>query len=742
MNLTQRFKAALSAFREPSGGRVTHASTTRTPLPGYQSPSRLTLRQRQQIARNPYIYAALRNTADELCGKWNGAAGYVPKNPSEEFLRRPAQILAASDDPRHAAQAEALRWNIDKRVKRGWDQVFRQLLNARKHGKSVQEIKWAYQPDGQYRGAWVIDDLLDCPPDCFSFRYDRVENRATGEVDYKRVMLYDPNASGNGTPVPDGKFLVYTFDREMENDDGESILSKLDLYDWYQRNNFIFWMTDLNRYGSPLIVGTAPKGAGDAQRQALLEAIDSVQQETGIVISEDERLELLQAQRNGASGFELLNSILNYAIAVVLTGNALSMEGGGKGVGSYALAKATTAEIRMILLYALATQIDAVMNHQLIPVWMRYNFPVETDFPFQQTLPPRAEEVSNPVAPAADLNDAVPTKNAVSFSAKLPSREGQGVGKSSRELPEDRLFAVAAKQGIDVYESSYLEPLSDAIRSAERQEITAVAVQNIGFDDALPELLTRTLVAAHVLGRWQIMQEVKSVPRTAMSGFADDAAPLQGGDGSGLSDIETGNLLETPLLIERAREIVLQKGIMNKRRFQELTDQAKRQAFTIAGVEQERIMAQVQAAIAAAIQPGVTIKEIEQAARDAFRTYGVTWQTPFHAETVFRTNIQSALHDARWEMLHDPQINAQVAFLEYEAMEDSRVRASHRMMDGVIRPIDDPVWQTWWPPNGYNCRCRVRAISQDEAQRRSLSQTIDLPPAQPDDGFRNGPGRW
>jgi Phage Mu protein F like protein len=36
------------------------------------------------------------------------------------------------------------------------------------------------------------------------------------------------------------------------------------------------------------------------------------------------------------------------------------------------------------------------------------------------------------------------------------------------------------------------------------------------------------------------------------------------------------------------------------------------------------------------------------------------------------------------------------------------------LLDAIIRPIDDEFWKTHYPPNGWNCRCRVLQ-SDDEA---------------------------
>ena len=51
--------------------------------------------------------------------------------------------------------------------------------------------------------------------------------------------------------------------------------------------------------------------------------------------------------------------------------------------------------------------------------------------------------------------------------------------------------------------------------------------------------------------------------------------------------------------------------------------------------------------------------------------------------------------------------------LEYTTAKDDRVRDSHAKLDGVIRPINDKFWDTYYPPNGWRCRCSVRP-SKDE----------------------------
>lgn len=46
-------------------------------------------------------------------------------------------------------------------------------------------------------------------------------------------------------------------------------------------------------------------------------------------------------------------------------------------------------------------------------------------------------------------------------------------------------------------------------------------------------------------------------------------------------------------------------------------------------------------------------------------------------------------------------------YLEYRAVNDENTRKSHAILSGIIRPVGDPFWDTYFPPLDWNCRCRV-----------------------------------
>jgi uncharacterized protein with gpF-like domain len=54
-----------------------------------------------------------------------------------------------------------------------------------------------------------------------------------------------------------------------------------------------------------------------------------------------------------------------------------------------------------------------------------------------------------------------------------------------------------------------------------------------------------------------------------------------------------------------------------------------------------------------------------------------------------------------------------------------KVRPSHAALDGIIRPIDDPIWKKIYPPIDDKCRCMALSVSQDEMDAEGLHATSD-----------------
>lgn len=161
---------------------------------------------------------------------------------------------------------------------------------------------------------------------------------------------------------------------------------------------------------------------------------------------------------------------------------------------------------------------------------------------------------------------------------------------------------------------------------------------------------------------------------------------------------------------------------------------ARDQAFTIAGLASLTQIEDVWADLQRALAEGRTFEQWRQDLSVQ------ALELPQHRlDNIYRTNLQSAWNRGRGEqILRNRRTHP---WLRYDAVNDSRTRPAHAAMDGRIFHVDDPIWQIWYPPCGYRCRCRVIAMTQAEADRRikaAQDRGFDptaRPTVNPDDGW-------
>ncbi|MCK0203823.1 minor capsid protein, partial [Ornithobacterium rhinotracheale] len=76
-----------------------------------------------------------------------------------------------------------------------------------------------------------------------------------------------------------------------------------------------------------------------------------------------------------------------------------------------------------------------------------------------------------------------------------------------------------------------------------------------------------------------------------------------------------------------------------------------------------------------------------------------------YLQAEWQTAKQAGYHAANWE---EYQNNKDLyPNLKYMTQGDSRVREPHRLLHGIVAPLDSDFWKTHYPPNGWRCRCYV-----------------------------------
>lgn len=134
----------------------------------------------------------------------------------------------------------------------------------------------------------------------------------------------------------------------------------------------------------------------------------------------------------------------------------------------------------------------------------------------------------------------------------------------------------------------------------------------------------------------------------------------------------------------------------------DLAQQLKRNIYVFAAFKNHsNIMAMVEA-----LQEDgkiVDFNTFKEKAEQIARVYNIDW-----LRTEYQTAIAQAQMAVKWnDIQRDKQ---QLPLLRYEAVNDERTRPAHAALHGVTLPVDDPFWEEYYPPNGFNCRCIVRQL--------------------------------
>lgn len=99
---------------------------------------------------------------------------------------------------------------------------------------------------------------------------------------------------------------------------------------------------------------------------------------------------------------------------------------------------------------------------------------------------------------------------------------------------------------------------------------------------------------------------------------------------------------------------------------------------------------------------------------------------PNYLNTNLRTAMQSSYHAAQYIRLQDDSVRGLYPAYQYKTLDDVRVREAHRKLHDMIWASNDPVWNKIWPPNGWNCRCYIKPLNQEEALNSNVQPVTPL----------------
>lgn len=177
------------------------------------------------------------------------------------------------------------------------------------------------------------------------------------------------------------------------------------------------------------------------------------------------------------------------------------------------------------------------------------------------------------------------------------------------------------------------------------------------------------------------------------------------------------------------------RGVVLPAEYYAMAAEKRAQAFTVSNLAKLDQVQAVADQLAKIHTQGGTFADFQRWAKTQ------DWSLPRHRlETIYRNAAQTAYMAGHWRSFEESK--DALPYLMYDAINDSRTRPSHLALDGVIKPVGDAFWKSHACPNGHRCRCSIRALSREEAQRRGgVTQHV---PAEggADAGWGQDPREW
>jgi SPP1 gp7 family putative phage head morphogenesis protein len=184
---------------------------------------------------------------------------------------------------------------------------------------------------------------------------------------------------------------------------------------------------------------------------------------------------------------------------------------------------------------------------------------------------------------------------------------------------------------------------------------------------------------------------------------------------------------------KEALKFLRQKGYKLSWDYTEVWGEAHHRTFTVAKVMKLDLLADIHKSLQHALKEGLPFKEWKKQLKpiliakgwygrvEVFNDQTGEFKTitvgSRRLKTIYETNIRSAYNCGRYKHLQ----KSGMPYWMYVSALLPTTRDAHRAMHGALYPKDHPFWNANYPPNGYNCKCKVRGYTEAMLKRRGIT---------------------
>lgn len=406
------------------------------------------------------------------------------------------EVLPGGQSRQDKAAADFMREQL---AQIRFDRVTSGMLYGVFYGYAVAECLWGR--DGRH----VTLDAL------------KVRNRRRFRFDGAGRLRLLTASTPEGELLPDRKF--WTFSTGADHDDepyGQGLGHWLYWPVFFKRNGLRLWLVFLDKFGQPTAKGTFPQSSTEAQKQRLLQALQAVHSDSGVIVPEGMQIELIEAARSGTGDYTSLYDRMDRAIAKVVLGHTGSSESAPGRLGGEDMA----SDVRDDIVKADADVVCESFN-QSVARWL-------TEWNYPNAKPPR---VWRKMEQPEDLNKLAERDERIARLGYRPTLKyvedhyGEGFELDTRPAPQpslgfsERDDASAKRRGDQMADrlerdaepawAELMEPVRRLVESAGSMEALRDGLLDLYEDmpsDQLAKVMQKAIAAAELAGRADVSE--------------------------------------------------------------------------------------------------------------------------------------------------------------------------------------------------------------------------------------------
>ena len=166
--------------------------------------------------------------------------------------------------------------------------------------------------------------------------------------------------------------------------------------------------------------------------------------------------------------------------------------------------------------------------------------------------------------------------------------------------------------------------------------------------------------------------------------------------------------------------------------YREIWGEAHHRTFTVAKIMKADLLRDIHDSLTKALKDGTPFKEWHKQLKPTLIAKGWYGRTEVfnpdtgefktitvgsrRLKTIYETNMRSAYNYGRYQHLRQ----SGMPYWMYVSALLPTTRDTHRAMHGAVYPKEHPFWSANYPPNGYNCKCKVRGYTEQMLKQRGI----------------------